>query len=390
VIFRFLKGFVAISIVIMLSGCWSRINFDQITVVSAIGLDLNKDKKLQVSVQLVNPTLPVAAGGATQQRRAIAVYTATGNTIREAIETIKKQSKKDLFFSQTRVILLSEALAKNGLKGIVDFFWREPNQNLNCWVLVTDNSTTVQSLNNSKELLAVSADEWKAYLKDKTNLTVRGGIQLYQFLHHLNQSSYEAAAPGLAPYTAQGNEIIMEIGKLAVFNGYKMSGWLSSNESQMVNWLTHSSKTGIIQVKIKKNEYIDFLLDNIHVKITPEFQNDQLRMRTVMKCDAHIETATKEVDLSSKEITLAIEAKINQYLKTEIEQTLDKIFRTYQSDVVGFGEAVHRANPGKWKALRDDWKSHLATVEIAAVTDVRLTKSGLLIDGIIEKEDRSE
>jgi spore germination protein KC len=115
-----------------------------------------------------------------------------------------------------------------------------------------------------------------------------------------------------------------------------------------------------------------------------------LRMRTVMKCDAHIETATKEVDLSSKEITLAIEAKINQYLKTEIEQTLDKIFRTYQSDVVGFGEAVHRANPGKWKALRDDWKSHLATVEIAAVTDVRLTKSGLLIDGIIEKEDRSE
>ncbi|WP_171056031.1 Ger(x)C family spore germination protein [Paenibacillus sinopodophylli] len=388
-VIRYLKCIVAASMIMMISGCWSQINFDQLTVVSAIGLDLDEDQKLQVSLQLVNPTLPVAAGGATQQRRAVAIYTATGHTIHEAIEIIKKQSKKNLFFSQTRAILISEKLAKNGLSNIVDYFWREPNQNFNSWVLIS-NSTAKDALSRSKELLAVSSDEWKAYLKDKTNNTARGGIELYQFLSRLNQSSYEAAVPGISPFASESKQIIMEIGKLAVFNGDKMSGWLSLDESRIVNWLSRSSKTGVIQVKIKNDEFIDFDLTNIHIKTTAQFKNNQLVMSILMKCDAHIKTSTEALDLASQQVSHTIETKLNQYLNTGIKHTLHKTFDTYQSDAVGFGDVVHRTYPEKWKSIEANWGATLKTIELAVDTDVRLVKSGLLINRSIKKDDKDD
>ncbi|KQN99955.1 Ger(x)C family spore germination protein [Paenibacillus sp. Leaf72] len=376
-----------LSMLLLLSGCWSQINFDQLTVVSAIGLDVNKQGQLQVTVQLVNPTLPVAAGGGGQQRRAIATYSASGLTVEDALETIRKQAKKSLFFSQTKVLLIGERLARQGLDHKMDFFWREPNQNFNCWVMVSRRPVK-EVLTDSKELQAVAADEWKAYFKNKTYKPTSGGIQLYQFLPRLEQSSFQVAVPGLLQVDNSGSkDIVMEITDLAVFRNNLMVGWLNSEETQVVSWLTQLSAQGLFQMTTEDKKSIMFDLKNIHIAMKPTFENGQLQMNVRMKSKASIKTSTDTLDLTDKKTTDLIKSELSNAITASIEKTLYKLFRSYKSDAVGFGETIHRKAPKSWETLKDGWNEELANIKVQSSISIEIVKSGLLIDSNIKKDD---
>ncbi|ANY69303.1 hypothetical protein BBD42_24570 [Paenibacillus sp. BIHB 4019] len=385
--FRLGKYAAILSLLLLLSGCWSQINFDQLTVVSAIGLDLNKQGQLEVTVQLVNPTLPVAAGGGGQQRRAIATYAATGVTIESALEVIRKQAKKSLFFSQTKVILIGERLARQGMDDMMDFFWREPNQNFNSWIMVSRRPIK-EVLTRSQELQAVAADEWKAYFKSKRYKPTSGGIQLYQFLPRLEQTSFQAAVPGMFLVNSTGSKnMIMEITDLAVFRNNKMVGWLNSEEAQIVSWLTELSSMGMFEIATKDIKSVMFDLDSIHMAISPVYVNGKLKMNVRMKTKASIKTSTELLDLSEKQTTDLLKKELSDALTASIEKTVYKLFRSYKSDVIGFGEAIHRRDAKSWKKMKNNWNEELAQIDVQTSISIEIVKSGLLIDGIIKKDD---
>ncbi|WP_028559761.1 Ger(x)C family spore germination protein [Paenibacillus pinihumi] len=388
--FRLLKGFLLLTVLSLLSGCWSQINFDQLTVVSAVGLDLNKDKHLEVTVQLVNPTLPISAGGGNQQRRSIATYSAPGNTIEEALDLIRQQAKKSLFFPQTRVIMIGEKLARRGIRGVMDFFWRNQHQNFNSYVIISKDPVR-EALSSSQELQAVSADEWKAYLTSKYYKSFSGSIEMYQFLPRLDLVGYQAAAPGLRAVERYGtNQRIMAIEELAVFRNHKLAGWMSNEQTQMVNWLSGMSQSGPVQIKLEDDIIISFDLDPIVVRLTPVFDAGRITMRVKMVAEAGIITSTKELDLSSLKMSSKIVQKLTDDLKMQIEQTTYKMFRTYGTDAIGFGEAIHRKAPAQWKKLKKDWNSELAGIQVETDVKVIMIKSGLMIEGILTEDDEEK
>lgn len=42
----------------------------------------------------------------------------------------------------------------------------------------------------------------------------------------------------------------------------------------------------------------------------------------------------------------------------------------YQADVLGFGEAIHRANPTEWRKIKDDWQTIYPEVEVNVKVNV--------------------
>lgn len=65
------KAFVLLLSPVFLSGCWGQKNLEQLTVVSALGLDAASKNQIQVTVQLVNPMPPIGAGGGRKSKAAI-------------------------------------------------------------------------------------------------------------------------------------------------------------------------------------------------------------------------------------------------------------------------------------------------------------------------------
>lgn len=383
---RLTRSVILITAMTFLSGCWSQINFDQLTVVSAVGLDITEQRQLEVTVQLVNPTLPISAGGGNQQRRSFATYSAAGETIEDALEIIRQQAKKSLFFPQTRVVLIGEKLARSGLDGMMDYFWRNQFQNFNSFILIFKGEAK-EALTDAKELQAVSADEWKAFLHNKYYKNFSGAVELYQFLPRLEQIGFQAAAPAL--YRAQGYnsaEQIMEIDGLGVFSGGKLAGWLDREEAQIVNWLNGISRFGTARITHEGNR-VNFRLEPLQTSIRPIFSGDKLTLHIRLMGQAGVITSTRQLDLSEGSMNNELRSSLQEQLKQQIEQTVSKLFRVYRSDAIGFGEVIHRKAPARWKSLKKEWNEQLPQIELAIEVSFDLVKSGLLIEGILTKDD---
>ncbi|MDF2714781.1 MAG: Germination protein Ger(X)C family [Paenibacillus sp.] len=365
---------------LVVSGCWSQINLDQLTVVSAIGLDASEDDRIEVTVQLVNPTLPVAAGGG-QQRKPFAIYSSKGLTIDDALKQVKQQAKKSVFLPQTRVVLIGEEMARRGLDGIMDFFWREPTQNMNSWVLISKIPAR-EALESSMELEAVPADEWKEYLNSKERRSAIEAAMLYRFLPRLHQDGIHASTAGIFPVADVKGKQIMKIGNTAVFKREKMVGWLTLEESQTTNWLTRDSRQGSMLVVLPEKVNVNFDLRNIRVRIDPVFRQGRVSMTIRVQGGAEIVTTTDRLNFSDTKTVAMLEQRLNEQMRASIEDTIAKVCGTYKTDVFGFGEAVHRKFPQRWKSLKKQWNEELDKLDTEISVSMNIIKSGMLRDGI--------
>ncbi|MFC4597110.1 Ger(x)C family spore germination protein [Cohnella hongkongensis] len=369
------KAGIGLLAAVLTSGCWGQINFDQLTVVSAIGLDPAKNGRVRVTLQLSNPTLPVTAGGGSQARRPFVNYDAVGVTIQEAVERIQHQAKKSLFFPQTKVVLISEPFARRGLDDTLDYFWRETNQNLNSWVLVSTLPAR-HVLDKAMELESVPAEEWMKYLKGDWKRPLQVDIQMYQFLPRLNQTGFQAVSPGIGPFNRSGKSDIMEIGDTAIFKNDRMVGWLSGEESQIVNWLTGSSRNGSFHTDLAKEESVSFNLSAVRARMTPVLRDGRLSVNVRIRGEAEVLTATLPLHFGDEHEMLR--DTLNKQLQLAVEETIDKLFRQYGSDVVGLGEALHRSHPAEWTKRKPRWEEELRGANARVSVSFRIRKSGLL------------
>jgi len=380
VLLRFVvKAALAVVLLFLTSGCWSKKDLGQLTVVAAIGLDAAPDDRIQVSLQLINPTLPVAAGGGTGKRRAFASYTSEADSIYDALEKIRQQAKKSIFLPQTRTVLIGERLARRGIDKYLDYFWRDNQQNLTSWVIVTE-QTAKEALENSRELEEVSSDEWKRYLNNSKRMPNTSAIKMYEFIPRFKLIGMQAFASGLYYVTESKGEAIRKLGRTAVFKSEKMVGWLSEQETQAAQWIMDKSSIGTIRIGLrsKPSKKIQFEMRKIRVRLMPEVSDDHAIVRVHITGAAGIKESGHHLNLSDPVVLREMTDSLNEGVDELVTDTIRKVCRTYNSDILGIGERIHQRQPKQWEKLKRDWNNVLRDLEPRVHVDMTVIHAGSL------------
>jgi spore germination protein KC len=132
-------------VTVFISGCWNPRELRSLAIVSAIGVDPGEnDNEVKVSFQIVNPS-KVASGtsGGMSGRKStpFMIYSATGNTLFEAIRHAAEKSPREMFFAHVRLLVIGEELAKKGINGYPELFERSHEARLPMLVMISRNST---------------------------------------------------------------------------------------------------------------------------------------------------------------------------------------------------------------------------------------------------------
>lgn len=373
------KPALAAALLFVPTGCWSKKDLGQLTVVSAIGLDMAPDNRISVTVQLINPTLPVAAGGSSSSRRPFALYSSESESVYDALEKIRQQAKKAIFLPQTRAVLIGEQLARRGIEHHLDYFWRDNQQNLTTWVIVTE-QTARSALENSQELEEVSSDEWKRYLNSKQRMPNSSAIKMYEFIPRFKLIGMQAYAPGLFFVSQDKDEAIRKIGQTAVFKSGKMVGWLSEQETQAAQWMTGRSRIGTLRYGLPGSAAgkIQFELGKLRVRFVPEVSDERVIVRIHVKGKAGIKETARHLDLSNPEELGKLTQSLNDEVSELIANMVRKVCRTYNSDMLGIGERIHQRQPEQWKKLQSRWSEELLKLEPRVSADMTVIHVGSL------------
>lgn len=384
-------------LIIFMAGCWDREELDEISIVTGIAVDKGEEKKYRMTVEVINSA---EFGKQSAQGNApVITYSLEGNSLSELSHKMNVGLTRKLVFSHTRVLYISEEVAKGGIFGFLDFLDRSGHFRNDFSIVVTSGYPASQftkvtypvqkspSLKLSTQIGAFT-DEW-------------GGnpdVQLYDFITSIISTGTNPVAGVITisgdpekGKTVENNKTI-DPGALvvndgmAVFNQDIMVGKLSLNETRGYLWtkeLRQTSlsiscgSTGDVNTGDKEEYFLDVRINRSKAKLEAKYQNGEPKLKVKINGEAQIQGTQCPRDLTKIDVFTEHEKIVEKFVKEEITQLITKVQKEYKVDIFGFGEALNRQSHKKFKEVENKWDEEFAKAELEVDVDIQLLRSGI-------------
>lgn len=140
--------FLLIFLVPLLTGCWDSREIEQRSTILAIGIDkagpgaeereaevshrkgdisIPEEHMIEITVQIAIPgRIPLGPQVGAGEKKPVLVVSVVGHTIEDAIYNLQQEIADEIFLGHLRLIVLSEEVAKEGVKRFNDYLRRNP------------------------------------------------------------------------------------------------------------------------------------------------------------------------------------------------------------------------------------------------------------------------
>ncbi|WP_372636837.1 Ger(x)C family spore germination protein [Cohnella sp.] len=394
---RAAKRFVSLLMLLVASfgaaGCWDRTELNELAITSATAVDW-EDGEWSVSYQVVIPSaisnaVSVTGGGAS--KLPIIVYSTQGKTIREAVGRSTLESPRHLFFSHTRVVVVSEAAARQGLSPLLDVYFRNPDSRETVSVLVAKGNAR-KILEQLMQIQIIPGDGIEETLrKEAEEFSALPNVRIYDLALSIVSPSKSAIVPEIL--ISGGQEVSsadalsktslsskLRLGRLAVFKNDRMAGWMTREEALGIAFIRDRIKTTTIPFSCGQGgkQKIDsaFKLTRSSTRLTPKKDGDGFTMKIEVEGEGQLLETDCTKELSEPSVARQLESQLELEI-TDMIETAWQAARKMNIDVVGFAEAIHRKYPKDWKRMKNNWPSGLAEIRIEPSVHITIKRMGL-------------
>ncbi|GEB33523.1 MULTISPECIES: Ger(x)C family spore germination protein [Brevibacillus] len=357
------KGWLRMAIVCLcaslLTGCWDRRELEERTSVLAIAIDMAEGQKdlYRLTVQI---PIPIKIAGSSGQggggnADAVKIMSVTGRTILDANNNLQLRLNQKLFLGHTRVLAVSEEVAKKGISDIMDSFRREPQIRRLMWpIVVKGEAATLLKIKPQLAQIPV------VFLMDLIENGVKMGAIPDQTLgDYFNQTSNKSMQPFLNYVQASATEVRWR--GVAVFREHKMVGTLNDVQSWSLLQLRNEDRGGDVVIPLPNT-------DNGYVTFRPHFVKTRLELTEKSKggnknneafaamfyCE--LQGDIVEVTANTKVSPEKFIQDMQRLIKKEMEERAKKLFYQLQkednSDILKLGLALRAHH------YRDYWEKH--------------------------------
>ncbi|WP_400164270.1 Ger(x)C family spore germination protein [Brevibacillus sp. TJ4] len=367
----------------LLSGCWDNRELEERNAVLGIALDLveiDGEEQYKMTVQI---PIPIKIAGSSGEggggnENAVKIVSGIGRTVMEASRSLQLRLNQQLFVGHTRILAVSEKLARRGLSDIMDSFRRDPMIRRLMWtVVVKGRAATLLEIRPQLSQIPV------IFQMEQIENGIRMGTIPDQSLgEYFNDSASKVAQPFLNYVEASQNELKWR--GVAVFREDRMVGTLTPVETWTLMRLRNKRRGGMEVVPIPgtENEFITFRPKFMETKITFQ-KNDNAPGDTNITATFHCEvkgdllesTGQKGGLTHSREIT-ELEGIIKQEMERRAHEVVGKVQKEFNSDVLRLGLKLRAQHyHDYWK--HHDWNEDFKDFPIRIVYTIKLQRLGM-------------
>jgi spore germination protein KC len=378
---------ILLTLILPISGCWSRREIDDLSIVSAVAVDKAQEEgKIRLSVQILNPgalgkTAKEGGGGEDEGFRVVA---STGETLYDAERMLLTHTPKSLYWSHNRALIIGEEIAREGILPILEPLDRIYSMRRRTWLLIADGqgldalyiehyiektSGEVISLlfqNAFRHSKGYFLSDVNEFLKTFSN---HGGHPVVARVEIIKRIPEDSISQRPVPME-------LKLTGAAVFKSDKLIGWLDETETRGLLWIKGKAQRGATLVPCpihNANDLVSIGTMRASSKIVPKVVDGELIIEIQIKAEGDLMAQNCSGVLTTPDMMAQLNKGYATAIEKDISMVLDKAQRVYGVDIFGFGEAVMRKYPGLWKELKDDWDEKFPEVktEIALRADIR-------------------
>ncbi|MEB2298767.1 Ger(x)C family spore germination protein [Lysinibacillus xylanilyticus] len=371
---------------VLLSGCWSKRELNELAIVAALGID-KVDNEFDITVQVVDPG-EISSKQPTSGRSPVITYHSKGKSVFEAIRKMTTVTARKLYFSHLQIVVLGDELAKEGMGKPLDLISRDHEFRNDFDVIVAHEATAEEVLNILTPIEKVPANKMLNSLKtsEKTWGTTQS-IKIDELINTLNnkETSVVISAIEIHGDKSEGmdqsnvkkskSSVLLKYAGLAVFKEDKLIGLLTEDESRSVGFLKDKIDSTIEIFACPKEGTLSTEITHSKTKIKGKFEHGSPKINVSIDVNQNVGEVECNIDLTKEKSIHYINKKTEELIKKRIEETIKTVQQSYRVDIFGFGSALHRTNPKEWKKIKKDWLTIFQ--ELPVKVDVHVNTQGL-------------
>ncbi len=369
--------------ILLLSGCWDRLEINDLAIVTAAAIDQIDENTIELSIQVIIPK-DLSSGngqaGANQQASLTLVRSQKGKNIADAISKLQAKLPRKIFWGQCEVYIFSEQLAKKGVEEQMDFLLRHPQPRERAYLFVSKGDPK-KILEVSTPLERYSAETIMGLSEFRFSMLVT----LQSFEEMLTGKAKTAAIPLLDLITIPQDDEKIQSNKLPV-----IIGTVVLNKDKMIGQLTERETRGVLLLRNEQKEFTVTLESSdmkgnvslypvvLHTKLVPEIKHNKWKMIVKVEANGAIAQNGTNLDYSNALFKKKLEKVFQDKIKESIEQSLQKTQQNLKSDIIGFAEEYHREYPNEWKKVENHWEEKFPKVTVKIDVDANIRRQGYI------------
>lgn len=383
-----------LSCLLLLSGCWNRRELNELALVVGIAIDKEENDKYKVTVQVVDPG-EIASSNGGGGRMPVTTYNEMGENMFETVRRMTTITPRKLYFSHIQMVVISEDIAKEGLKETLEFFARDPEFRKDFYIAIAKDIKAYEIMENLTSLEKIPSNKLHSSLETSEKAwapTV--AIQMDEFLLDLVTEGNNPVLTGLTivgnverGHTMKNVQTLsgtarLKYSHIAVFKEDKLIGWLNENESKGYNFITDNvtNTVGDFPCPDKGKMVAEILRPKVDVKGT--VTNGKPSIEIKIFGEANVAEVACKVNLNSLASITKLEHELSKMNELVIKSSIKRA-KELGVDIFGFGEIIHRADPKAWKKLKHNWQEHFVKMPVTVKSDFNLRRTGVISDSFI-------
>jgi Ger(x)C family germination protein len=369
----------------LLTGCWDSHELEERTSVVAMAVDRvqggdSQERKVKVTVQIPIPIKIAGSGGGAGEggRTAVRVMSSTGISMADALRRLQQRLNQELFYGHTRVIAVSEEVAREDMSGIIDALRRTPQMRRLLWLLITPGEA-VNLLHTDPKLEQIPI----VYVMDLIqNGAKQGRIPDITLGRWFIDRSTTGIEPTANLIKGKGEEIKWE--GLALFNGDQMIGRLTDDESWMLMNIKQEQVGGTITIPcpIQTSSpdgmrcFITVRPKKVNTKTNVMPDGDTYRMVSKVQMEVDVTETMCQVDYTDEKTFRIIERALTEEMNNRAKALIADVRDKYRVDVFGMGEKVRAHYLDQFEQLKS-WGDEFPHTKIEIRYSVLIRRVGM-------------
>ena len=361
--------------VILLGGCWDRVEIEERGFVMGIGLDVGeKQDEIVVTYQIA---LPGAMFGEGEVDKKVWNISTTSSAIVRAHKQIKTRVDKVLNAEHTRVIIISNALAKKGIASHMDYFFRDIDMRRRTDILISEGPA--KEIFDITPPTARSTADYLAnilLLNEQDVHRISSDVDLLEIAKNLRRGSDFIVAQ------IRGGEEDIQMTGAAVFRKDKYVGTLTDDEVKATKWLIDDISRGTVVLEDVGGlpGHVVFEISEGRSKVTPRIQGERVDFDVQIR----IEGDVAEIQYLNFEHILTqyfigeFENTIAQHIKRQCYEIFKKAQKEFETDFMDFGGLVRQYNMRWFQANEHQWRETFKESNLNVSVDVNIRRIGLV------------
>ncbi|WP_170841154.1 Ger(x)C family spore germination protein [Salibacterium halotolerans] len=380
--------------IILLSGCWSNEELPDLALVSAMGVDLEKDGRYTVTVQVINPGN--VAGESTQgtgesASPPVSTFTESGWNLTEINRKISKKVSRHMYYAHTNLIVISEKLAQEkGILQVFEVLERDHEFRSSAKVVISYRSDAEDIMKTLSSIDKVPSDKIINTMKATEKAWGEHvSVSIRELIAKLVSSGEEPVVTTFHTTRNKGETLQsiqqtnpagrLKAAGLAVFKDGRMVDMTTGETSKGIVWLLNKVKNTAVSVNWEGEKHAAvYDLMRQQTKVTADVEKGgDIRMKVDIAAEGNASEVKIPINLASPDVLNKMEQKVEETIKQSILSAVDKA-QDLETDILGFGAVVHRTDPEAWKRWKKEWdERYFPDVQVDVSVDVFIRRTGL-------------